>query len=60
MDPTLLARGLILGFTIAAAVGPISLLVIRRTLAEGGRSGWCPGWAWRPPTARTGPSPRSG
>lgn len=35
MDPTLLARGLILGFTIAAAVGPISLLVIRRTLAEG-------------------------
>lgn len=35
MDPTLLARGLVLGFTIAAAVGPISLLVIRRTLAEG-------------------------
>jgi threonine/homoserine/homoserine lactone efflux protein len=35
MDPTLFVRGLILGFTIAAAVGPISLLVIRRTLAEG-------------------------
>ena len=35
MDPALLARGFILGFTIAAAVGPISLLVIRRTLAEG-------------------------
>ena len=35
MDPELLARGIILGFTIAAAVGPISLLVIRRTLAEG-------------------------
>jgi len=35
MDPALFARGLILGFTIAAAVGPISLLVIRRTLAEG-------------------------
>jgi threonine/homoserine/homoserine lactone efflux protein len=32
---TLLARGFVLGFTIAAAVGPISLLVIRRTLAEG-------------------------
>ena len=31
----LAVRGLILGFTIAAAVGPISLLVIRRTLAEG-------------------------
>jgi threonine/homoserine/homoserine lactone efflux protein len=35
MDPALFLRGLILGFTIAAAVGPISLLVIRRTLAEG-------------------------
>lgn len=35
MDPELLARGIILGFTIAAAVGPISLLIIRRTLAEG-------------------------
>ncbi len=35
MDLALFARGIILGFTIAAAVGPISLLVIRRTLAEG-------------------------
>ena len=35
MDPALTFRGFILGFTIAAAVGPISLLVIRRTLAEG-------------------------
>ena len=35
MDPLLLVRGLVLGFTIAAAVGPISLLCIRRTLAEG-------------------------
>ena len=35
MDPALTVRGFILGFTIAAAVGPISLLVIRRTLAEG-------------------------
>jgi threonine/homoserine/homoserine lactone efflux protein len=31
----LVVRGLVLGFTIAAAGGPISLLVIRRTLAEG-------------------------
>jgi threonine/homoserine/homoserine lactone efflux protein len=31
----LLARGFVLGFTIAAAVGPIALLCIRRTLAEG-------------------------
>ena len=35
LDPVLFLRGLVLGFTIAAAVGPISLLVMRRTLAEG-------------------------
>ena len=35
MDLELLVRGLVLGFTIAAAVGPISVLCIRRTLAEG-------------------------
>jgi threonine/homoserine/homoserine lactone efflux protein len=43
MEPTLLVRGFILGFTIAAAVGPISLLVIRRTLAEGGAVGLASG-----------------
>ena len=35
MEPALFVRGVVLGFTIAAAVGPISLLCIRRTLAEG-------------------------
>jgi len=35
VDPALVLRGFILGFTIAAAVGPISLLVIRRTIAQG-------------------------
>jgi len=35
VDPALTFRGFALGFTIAAAVGPISLLVIRRTLSEG-------------------------
>lgn len=35
MEPAFAFRGFVLGFTIAAAVGPISLLVIRRTLAEG-------------------------
>ena len=35
MDPSLFGQGLVLGFTIAAAVGPISLLVMRRTLAHG-------------------------
>ena len=31
----LLFRGLVIGFAIAAPVGPIGMLVIRRTLAEG-------------------------
>jgi threonine/homoserine/homoserine lactone efflux protein len=35
VDPSFLPRGLILGFTIAATVGPISLLTMRRTLAHG-------------------------
>ena len=35
MDPTYLGRGLAVGFTIAAAIGPISLLTIRRTIAHG-------------------------
>ena len=35
MDLSLAGRGIILGFTIAAAVGPIALLVIRRTLTSG-------------------------
>jgi threonine/homoserine/homoserine lactone efflux protein len=35
MDPSFLARGLAVGFTVAAAVGPISVLVLRRTLAHG-------------------------
>lgn len=32
---SLAIRGLVVGFTIAAAVGPISLLTIRRTIAHG-------------------------
>jgi threonine/homoserine/homoserine lactone efflux protein len=35
MDPSFLARGLVVGFTVAAAVGPISLLTMRRTIAHG-------------------------
>jgi len=35
MDPSFFLRGLIVGFTVAAAVGPISILVLRRTLAHG-------------------------
>jgi threonine/homoserine/homoserine lactone efflux protein len=43
MDPALFGRGVVLGFTIAAAVGPISLLCIRRTLAEGRAVGFVSG-----------------
>jgi threonine/homoserine/homoserine lactone efflux protein len=39
VDLGLLGRGFILGFTIAAAVGPVSLLVIQRTMAYGHRIG---------------------
>ena len=35
MNPAVFGQGYLLGFTIAATVGPISLLVIRRTLSEG-------------------------
>ena len=35
MDPTLLLKGLVMGFSIAAPVGPIGVLCIRRTLGEG-------------------------
>lgn len=38
-NPDFLLRGLIIGFSIAAPVGPIGILCIRRTLAEGQASG---------------------
>ena len=38
-----LIKGIILGFSIAAPVGPIGLLCIRRTLAEGRMSGFVSG-----------------
>jgi threonine/homoserine/homoserine lactone efflux protein len=39
MDLSYLLRGVVIGFTIAAPVGPIGVLCIRRTLAEGRVSG---------------------
>ena len=35
MDPALLFKGLVMGFSIAAPVGPIGVLCIRRTLGDG-------------------------
>ena len=43
MDTRFLLRGLIIGFSIAAPVGPIGVLCIRRTLAEGRASGLASG-----------------
>jgi len=43
MDLSLLARGLVLGFSIAAPVGPIGVLCIRRTLAESRAAGFVSG-----------------
>ena len=37
-------RSLIIGFTIAMAVGPITLLVVRRTIEHGGRYGLVSGF----------------
>jgi threonine/homoserine/homoserine lactone efflux protein len=39
MDLPVVVRGLIVGFSIAAPVGPIGVLCIRRTLAEGRLAG---------------------
>lgn len=43
MDISFLFRGLIIGFSIAAPVGPIGVLCIRRTLADGRASGFVSG-----------------
>lgn len=44
MDVSFLVKGLIIGFSIAAPVGPIGVLCIRRTLAEGRASGLITGF----------------
>jgi threonine/homoserine/homoserine lactone efflux protein len=43
MDVTFFLRGLIIGFSIAAPVGPIGVLCIRRTLVKGRVSGFVSG-----------------
>lgn len=43
MEAEILARGLAIGFSIAAPVGPIGLLCIRRTLADGRATGLASG-----------------
>ena len=43
MDIAFLLRGLVIGFSIAAPVGPIGVLCIRRTLADGRASGLASG-----------------
>lgn len=37
---TLLLSGIVLGFTVAAPIGPVNIAVIRRGLASGFRSAW--------------------
>jgi threonine/homoserine/homoserine lactone efflux protein len=43
MDAGFLLRGLLVGFAIAAPVGPIGVLCIRRTLADGRAAGFASG-----------------
>ena len=43
MEPGFFLRGLLIGFSIAAPVGPIGVLCIRRTLADGRMAGLASG-----------------
>jgi threonine/homoserine/homoserine lactone efflux protein len=43
METSLLLKGLLIGFSIAAPVGPIGMLCIRRTLAQGRATGLASG-----------------
>ncbi|HZI89685.1 MAG TPA: LysE family transporter, partial [Candidatus Polarisedimenticolia bacterium] len=43
MSPALLLRGILIGLSIAAPVGPIGVLCIRRTLADGRAAGLATG-----------------
>lgn len=43
MDASFFARGLVIGFSIAAVVGPIGMLCIQRTLQKGFRYGFITG-----------------
>ena len=43
MNISFLLRGIVIGFSIAAPVGPIGVLCIRRTLAEGRLFGFASG-----------------
>ena len=42
-DLSFVLKGMIIGFSIAAPVGPIGVLCIRRTLAEGRAYGFASG-----------------
>ncbi len=43
MDPLLFLRGVVIGFSLAAPVGPIGVLTIKRTLAHGRLTGFVSG-----------------
>ncbi len=43
MDPRLLVRGAVVGFALAAPIGTIGVMVIRRSLEHGARSGLATG-----------------
>src|SRR5258705_10037607 len=43
MDPSFFLRGIAIGFSIAAPVGPIGVLCIRRTLTQGRLCGFASG-----------------
>jgi len=59
MDHNFLLQGVVIGFSIAAPVGPIGVLCIRRTLAEGSLPDLLAGWVRPLRTPVTEPSPGS-
>ena len=59
MDATFFLRGLIIGFSIAAPVGPIGVLCIRRTLVKEGYRASSPVSELPRPMLSTGVSPDS-
>jgi threonine/homoserine/homoserine lactone efflux protein len=50
MDISALIKGAVIGFSIAAPVGPIGILCIQRTLSNGRISGLVSGLGAAPPT----------
>nr|WP_309300032.1 hypothetical protein [Rossellomorea marisflavi] len=59
MDIIFLLKGLLIGFTVTAPVGPIGILCINRTLSKGRLTGFVSGLGAHQPMPSTDASPHS-